>query len=828
MSGENENHNESMNLTVQVLSWAYEHSIKYGIDDMTSEIEAKFQEANMRPEFFRGFPLLVRRLQLLAEKTLENMESLMHLLEDLLKIVSLQQCRRLYGALIKLYVAAKLLNLHRKKCPYDEILKRFPFFNWEQIKTDFHLYDDFFKMKLKTSINNSHDVIRRDFSWSRTCLILNDKLLADLKGLLQTKVPKLLVFLHQVFPNTALDKLAMDQDHCSHLLIHGVGAHSVLIKSLRSVDGKAKFTRESIEEVVRSLTLKRLPSLITIDDSNATKTSLSESSSTPDFLCTKNMKGGPTNSPPSPRVTKSCSGSSSSGLSRSKTSVGVSFSDISKEEIKLPRVVIRRNFVYINGVEWPDKKSKLDLNVKCDTKSSTIKKARYVGSKKRTMLSRKHRRVQSKSDEASINVHGGDSTSGMGEKDSPRNLRPCRSVETSDEDSFGTCIDSISQQVPIRKGDSKNSKAKRESFVGSKKRTLRTEKNRCLQRKNDKSSMNSHGGDRTSRKRDDDSPRNLRLHRSNEKSVKDSLGTSNESVSQHVPIGNEYDTRNVVPPDCMVINGRVCPMPDWAPFHPLKIQGVNSEELDTSEDSEAVINLDILKENVRNFDREKFLQIPGASCKSFEITVNSKKTVVDNFNYHPLNFGRYTGDCASEYTRIDNLPKGVDEEKELRSLISRLESVVENLKRKLNKMSSAEPVCEHQGSLNSFNRSRENLTKTLDESSEAPENVDSNSRLQDSTIEVSEDSHQSSENSEQNCTLMNSVLEQSSNYESLFMTKPTRTVSEQTQKNTDQDIAGLVNVGEPEVALGDVEQENEMTFHTAKDSISSSFMTAYS
>ncbi|XP_068222090.1 uncharacterized protein [Palaemon carinicauda] len=74
------------------------------------EIEAKFQEANMRPEFFGGFPLLVRRLQTLsAEETPENVESLEHLLEDLLKIISFQRCRRLYKTLIQLCVAAKLL-----------------------------------------------------------------------------------------------------------------------------------------------------------------------------------------------------------------------------------------------------------------------------------------------------------------------------------------------------------------------------------------------------------------------------------------------------------------------------------------------------------------------------------------------------------------------------------------------------------------------------------------------------------------------------------------------------------------------------------------------
>ncbi|XP_068225425.1 uncharacterized protein [Palaemon carinicauda] len=278
-------------------------------------------------------------------------------------------------------------NLHRKKCPSNEILKRFPLFNWEQFKTDFHLYDDFFKPQLKTYINDAHDIIRRDFSWSRCCLILSDQLLAELKGRLQTKVPKLLALLQQVFPNTALDKLAMDQDHCRRLLKHGVGAYSVLIKSLRNVDGKAKFTRESVEAVVRSLTLKRLPSSTTIDDSNAAKTILSESSSTPDFLWAENMKGrGPAHTPPSPRVTRSRSRSSSLGC-RPKTSVGVSFPDTSKEESEFPKVVIKRNYVYVSGVEWPNGESKLDLSVKCDNKSSTVNKARSVSSRKMTLRS---------------------------------------------------------------------------------------------------------------------------------------------------------------------------------------------------------------------------------------------------------------------------------------------------------------------------------------------------------------------------------------------------------------------------------------------------------
>ncbi|XP_068223886.1 uncharacterized protein [Palaemon carinicauda] len=236
----------------------------------------------------------------------------------------------------------------------------------------------------------------------------------------------------------------------------------------------------------------------------------------------------------------------------------------------------------------------------------------------------------------------------------------------------------------------------------------------------------------------------------------------------------------------MTINGRQCPMPHFAPFHPLNIQGVHTEDSDTSEDSEAVANLNVLRENVRNFDREKFLQIPGAACKSFEITVNSRKTVVDNFNYHPLNFGRYTGDCAAEYTRVENLPQGVVEEEELEDLISRVESVLGGLKEKLKKMKSAKPACEHQGSLNSFNRSEENLTETLDESS-GQENVQSNNGLQDSTMEV----------------------------------------SEEMQEDTDRDVAGLTDVDEPEVVSRSAEKEEEMTFYTAKGSRSSSFMTAY-
>ncbi|XP_068225690.1 uncharacterized protein [Palaemon carinicauda] len=563
----------------------------------------------------------------------------------------------------------RLKNLHRKKCPSNEILNWFPVFNWEQIKTDFHLYDDFFKTQLKTYINDAHDIIRRDFSWSRCCLILSDQLLAELKGRLQTKVPKLLALLQQVFPNTALDKLAMDQDHCRRLLKHGVGAYSVLIKSLRNVDGKAKFTRESVEAVVRSLTLKRLPSSTTIDDSNAAKTILSESSSTPDFLWAENMKGrGPAHTPPSPRVTRSRSRSSSLGC-RPKTSVGVSFPDTSKEESEFPKVVIKRNYVYVSGVEWPNGESKLDLSVKCDNKSSTVNKARSVSSRKMTLRS-----------------------------------------------------DGESKLDLSVKCDNESSTVNKARSVSSRKMALRSGKDRRLQRK-DKSPTNySHGVDKTCKKTDDDSHGNLRLHSPAETNIEDSFGSSDESVSQRVPVENEFETRNVRSP-MLTINGKEYPMPPFAPFHPLNIQGVHTGVSDTSEESEVVANLNVLRENVRNFDREKFLQIPGAACKSFEITVNSRKTVVDDFYYHPLNFGRYTGDCAAEYTRVENLPQGRNEEEEkLERLISRVESVLEGLKEKLKKMKSAK----HQGSLNSFNRSEANLTETSDESSdqENPEQME--------------------------------------------------------------------------------------------------------
>ncbi|XP_068225412.1 uncharacterized protein [Palaemon carinicauda] len=696
MSKESEKNSESMDLTVQVLSWVYEHCIKYRIDDMSYEIEAMFREAKMRPDFFRGFPLLVRRLQLLAaEKTLENVEPLEHLLEDLLKIVSFQRCRRLYGTLIQLYVAAKLLNLHRKKCPSNEILNRFPLFNWEQIKTDFHLYDDFFKTHLKTYINDAHDIIRRDFSWSRCCLILSDQLLAELKGRLQTKVPKLLALLQQVFPNTALDKLAMDQDHCRRLLRHGVGAYSVLIKSLRNVDGKAKFTRESVEAVVRSLTLKRLPSSTTIDDSNAAKTILSESSSTPDFLWAENMKGrGPAHTPPSPRVTRSRSRSSSLGC-RPKTSVGVSFPDTSKEESEFPKVVIKRNYVYVSGVEWPNGESKLDLSVKCDNKSSTVNKARSVSSRKMTLRSDGESKL-----DLSVKCDNESSTVNKARSVSSRKM----TLRSDGESKLDLSV----------KCDNESSTVNKARSVSSRKMALRSGKDRRLQRK-DKSPTNySHGVDKTCKKTDDDSHGNLRLHSPAETNIEDSFGTSDESVSQRVPVENEFETRNVRSP-MLTINGKEYPMPPFAPFHPLNIQGVHTGDSDTSEESEAVANLNVLRENVRNFDREKFLQIPGAACKSFEITVNSRKTVVDDFNYHPLNFGRYTGDCAAEYTRVENLPQGRNEEEEkLEGLISRVESVLGGLKEKLKKMKSAK----HQGSLNSFNRSEANLTETSDESSD--------------------------------------------------------------------------------------------------------------
>ncbi|XP_068225008.1 uncharacterized protein [Palaemon carinicauda] len=323
----------------------------------------------------------------------------------------------------------------------------------------------------------------------------------------------------------------MDQDHCRRLLRYGVGAYSVLIKSLRNVDGKAKFTRESVEAVVRSLTLKRLPSSTTIDDSNAAKTILSESSSTPDFLWAENMKGrGPAHTPPSPRVTRSRSRSSSLGC-RPKTSVGVSFPDTSKEESEFPKVVIKRNYVYVSGVEWPNGESKLDLSVKCDNESSTVNKARSVSSRKMALHSGKDRRLQRK----------------------------------------------------------------------------------------DKSPTNySHGVDKTCKKTDDDSHGNLRLHSPAETNIEDSFGTSDKSVSQRVPVENEFETRNVRSP-MLTINGKEYPMAPFAPFHPLNIQGVHTGDSDTSEESEAVANLNVLRENVRNFDREKFLQIPGAACKSFGV-----------------------------------------------------------------------------------------------------------------------------------------------------------------------------------------------------------------
>lgn len=800
----------SHELTVQVLSWAYEHSIKYGMDDLCFEIEAKFEGAKVHPEFYRGFSILVRRLQLLsrAERTPENLESLGCLLEDMLRIPTFQHHHRLYSGLIRLHVTTKLLTLHKRKHDYNTILKHFPLFNWEQIKKDFCLYDESLKDTFKSLVDSGHSTIRRDFSWSRTSLILNEEFLSESTKFLRSKVPKLLSSLQRVFPRTALDRLAADEDHCRHLSENGVGAYQVLIRSLDDVDGMRKFTRESVKKVVRSLSLKRRPPVVnldesgtskscfsdslhpltvTLDDSSTSKSRQSDSSHTPEIIRVEDRDTGSSSSPPSvklarpsnegssaPRAKRMKSGSEDEGLCHSEGVIG---------RMKLPLVVVKRNYVYSDGVKWPKREAELHTVSSRDNDDSEGNDTTAIGGKRKAPCAEKENNLlESDCNRALTDSRGLDSTLRKGKEDSSANPRRFHSLQTSSEDTS-----SILEQP----------------------------------------------------------------------------------ASQYFVKDGKYNMRNVIAPDFVVVSGRKWPYQKSRQFHPLKVQGYDPKDPIMRGDSEGMGNFNVLKKNLRNLDREHFMRIPGASSKSIKIKVGSRETVVRNLNLRPLNFARYSGHCASEYLGMDNLPEGAMGERELQNLISKLESVLEVLKEKLSKM-SAGSVRKQQGTLNASGTRRGTmrertcdsavLGQSSEKSSEQPSKHSSEQSIaagksvtesQGSSTGISSNTSQetescissSSENCEHAFNLNKSVLEvkrrrRGSVQEQLscVSSQLTRAISNLMLESTDTDTASHVDVGEPKVvppemsgneeSVPETLQDNE-TFLTAAESVNNTFVTAF-
>lgn len=242
----------------QVCCWIYEYGVKYGYDGLCCKIEVEFKRRGRELNIpVLGYILYVRRLQILLkheEIVKSHLVTLGKLWKDILCYKPFHLHIDFHKAIIKLYIVTKLLYVDSEGLHPDVVLDTLPYFNWDEVKLQFNYQDDSFKDYHAKIVKAALEAIEASAGEQVNSLKhLKNDLHLELEKYLQVQLPKLLIFLMDLIPTTALEKMIDNVEIKENLKRQNVAEYTALLNALKN---ETRVTEAALNEVLEAILTK--------------------------------------------------------------------------------------------------------------------------------------------------------------------------------------------------------------------------------------------------------------------------------------------------------------------------------------------------------------------------------------------------------------------------------------------------------------------------------------------------------------------------------------------------------------------------------------------
>ncbi|KAK8739892.1 hypothetical protein OTU49_003248, partial [Cherax quadricarinatus] len=223
-----------------------------------TEIEVEFKRRGRELNIpVLGYILYVRRLQILLkheEIVKSHLVTLGKLWKDILCYKPFHLHIDFHKAIIKLYIVTKLLYVDSEGLHPDVVLDTLPYFNWDEVKLQFNYQDDSFKDYHAKIVKAALEAIEASAGEQVNSLKhLKNDLHLELEKYLQVQLPKLLIFLMDLIPTTALEKMIDNVEIKENLKRQNVAEYTALLNALKN---ETRVTEAALNEVLEAILTK--------------------------------------------------------------------------------------------------------------------------------------------------------------------------------------------------------------------------------------------------------------------------------------------------------------------------------------------------------------------------------------------------------------------------------------------------------------------------------------------------------------------------------------------------------------------------------------------